>query len=103
MTNNYIDEDAAFIDGTKLKLMQIDILLFGRPTQNGIAKLIWRNRKEVYDELNGDLSENIVCDAGYSSKSNYGIIIDVFNRPPLMPYGILKNRKEGINKILMTY
>lgn len=40
VTNNYIDEDAVYIDGTKLKLMQINILLFGRPTQNGIVKLI---------------------------------------------------------------
>ncbi|WP_105994572.1 IS1182 family transposase [Staphylococcus simulans] len=46
-------------------------------------------------EINGDLPENIVCDAGYGSESNYGIIIDVFNRTPLMPYGMfLKEQKR---------
>ncbi|MHD0383808.1 IS1182 family transposase [Staphylococcus simulans] len=46
-------------------------------------------------ELNGDIPENVVCDAGYGSESNYGIVIDVFNRTPLMPYGMfLKEQKR---------
>lgn len=46
-------------------------------------------------EINSDMPEYIVCDAGYGSESNYGLVIDIFNRTPVMPYGMfLKEQKR---------
>lgn len=54
------------------------------------------------EEMNGSIPEYVVCDAGYGSESNYELVIDTFNRTPVMPYGMfLKEQKENIKIICL--
>lgn len=50
---------------------------------------------KIIEEMNGDIPEYIVADAGYGSESNYEMIIDEFERTPLIPYNmVLKEQKK---------
>ncbi|MGS4116868.1 IS1182 family transposase, partial [Staphylococcus pseudintermedius] len=50
---------------------------------------------KIIEEMNGDIPEYIVADAGYGSESNYEMIMDEFERTPLIPYNmVLKEQKK---------
>ncbi len=66
--------------------------VYNKPGDTRTQETFLNEMKELY----GDIPEYIVVDSGYGSKSNYKMILDDFEKTPLITYGMYI--KEGKKK-----
>ena len=82
VSQKLIDEEAIFIDGTKLEANANKYTFVWKKSTERFEESLRQKSKESYF----DLPTYIVADAGYGSEENYQAILDEFERTPLITY-----------------